>query len=244
MKLSAKSNSSAWVHACRIRHSLVSFSTSTSFPLFLLATDFLRPRLGFNGSRALGLEADFLFFFLVSYMAVEYQKILIVIRFVRYMVVQYQKILIVIRGQDVFVLNIGLDKEEHKMIADLLRVKTSTTPDVSEMGKYYQIATVLYEVLKMVVPPSKVETEEKGSSEIVFKAMGRAINKTVTIVELIGVKKSFKMRHQPCSVTSSTKFNGTVTLMQVTLMLSQKNKAPNCLFVGHVGWCNQDQCSD
>ncbi|GJW08820.1 ribonuclease P protein subunit p25-like protein isoform X2, partial [Tanacetum coccineum] len=79
-----------------------------------------------------------------------------------------------------------------------------------EMGKYYQIATVLYEVLKMVVPPSKVETEEKGSSEIVFKAMGRAINKTVTIMELIGVKKSFKMRHQPCSVTSGTKYDGTV----------------------------------
>ncbi|GJU55327.1 hypothetical protein Tco_1229041 [Tanacetum coccineum] len=35
-------------------------------------------------------------------------------------------------GQDVFVLNIGLDKEEHKMIADLLRVKTSTTPDASD----------------------------------------------------------------------------------------------------------------
>ncbi|GJU87624.1 Myc-type, basic helix-loop-helix domain-containing protein [Tanacetum coccineum] len=48
MKLSAKSNFSAWVHACRIRPSLVSFSTSTSFPLFLFATDFLRPRLGFD----------------------------------------------------------------------------------------------------------------------------------------------------------------------------------------------------
>ena len=29
--------------------------------------------------------------------------------------------------------------------------------------------------------------QEKGSNEIVFKAMGRAINKTVTIVELIKV---------------------------------------------------------
>lgn len=29
--------------------------------------------------------------------------------------------------------------------------------------------------------------QEKGSEEIVFKAMGRAINKTVTIVELIKV---------------------------------------------------------
>lgn len=29
--------------------------------------------------------------------------------------------------------------------------------------------------------------QEKGSDEIVFKAMGRAINKTVTIVELIKV---------------------------------------------------------
>nr|GEY28124.1 hypothetical protein [Tanacetum cinerariifolium] len=109
-----------------------------------------------------------------------------------------------------------------------------------EMGKYYKTATVLYEVLKTVVPPSKVQTEEKRSSEIVFKAMGRAINKTVTILELIGVKKSLKMRHQPCSITSGTKCDGTVTLMQVSLMLSQKKKAPNYLFVGHVGWCNKD----
>lgn len=29
--------------------------------------------------------------------------------------------------------------------------------------------------------------QDKGSNEIVFKAMGRAINKTVTIVELIKV---------------------------------------------------------
>nr|GEY65243.1 DNA/RNA-binding protein Alba-like protein [Tanacetum cinerariifolium] len=78
-----------------------------------------------------------------------------------------------------------------------------------EIGKHYQIATILYEVLKTMVPPLKVETEEKGSSEIVFKAMGRAINKTITIVELIGVKKSLKMRHQPCSITSGTKCDGT-----------------------------------
>ena len=32
--------------------------------------------------------------------------------------------------------------------------------------------------------------QEKGSNEIVFKAMGRAINKTVTIVELIKVRVS------------------------------------------------------
>lgn len=32
--------------------------------------------------------------------------------------------------------------------------------------------------------------QEKGSNEIVFKAMGRAINKTVTIVELIKVIQS------------------------------------------------------
>lgn len=30
--------------------------------------------------------------------------------------------------------------------------------------------------------------QDKGSDEIVFKAMGRAINKTVTIVELLKVK--------------------------------------------------------
>lgn len=30
--------------------------------------------------------------------------------------------------------------------------------------------------------------QDKGSDEIVFKAMGRAINKTVTIVELIKVR--------------------------------------------------------
>nr|GEW66343.1 hypothetical protein [Tanacetum cinerariifolium] len=69
---------------------------------------------------------------------------------------------------------------------------TPVSPPSEEMGKYYRIETVLYEVLKTVVPPSKVETEEKGSSEIVFKAMGRAINKIVTIVELTGVKKSLR----------------------------------------------------
>ena len=31
-------------------------------------------------------------------------------------------------------------------------------------------------------------SQDKGSDEIVFKAMGRAINKTVTIVELIKVR--------------------------------------------------------
>lgn len=36
--------------------------------------------------------------------------------------------------------------------------------------------------------------QEKGSNEIVFKAMGRAINKTVTIVELIKVCVSFVRR--------------------------------------------------
>lgn len=41
-------------------------------------------------------------------------------------------LLAVSMGQDVFVLNTGLEKEEHKMIADLLRVETSTTPDESE----------------------------------------------------------------------------------------------------------------
>jgi len=37
----------------------------------------------------------------------------------------------------------------------------------------------------LLVDPGNVQ--EKGSNEIVFKAMGRAINKTVTIVELIKV---------------------------------------------------------
>ncbi|GJZ27386.1 hypothetical protein Tco_0571639 [Tanacetum coccineum] len=107
------------------------------------------------------------------------------------------------KGQDVFVLNIGLDKEEHKMIADLLRVETSTTPDAS-------VASLTE------LPDVNVE---KGSSEIVLKAMGRAINKTVTIVELIGVKKSFKMRHQPCSVTSGTKFDARRTRHPIAYLL-------------------------
>lgn len=37
--------------------------------------------------------------------------------------------------------------------------------------------------------------QEKGSNEIVFKAMGRAINKTVTIVELIKVYFELFLRH-------------------------------------------------
>ncbi|PWA47101.1 DNA/RNA-binding protein Alba-like protein [Artemisia annua] len=43
--------------------------------------------------------------------------------------------------------------------------------------------------------------EEKGSSEIVFKAMGRAINKTVTIVELI--KRRIVGLHQITSIGST-----------------------------------------
>ncbi|KAG6648395.1 ribonuclease P protein subunit p25-like protein [Carya illinoinensis] len=43
--------------------------------------------------------------------------------------------------------------------------------------------------------------EEKGSSEIVFKAMGRAINKTVTIVELI--KRRIVGLHQNTSIGST-----------------------------------------
>jgi len=43
--------------------------------------------------------------------------------------------------------------------------------------------------------------EEKGSSEIVFKAMGRAINKTVTIVELI--KRRIVGLHQVTSIGST-----------------------------------------
>ncbi|XP_027092288.1 uncharacterized protein LOC113748941 [Coffea eugenioides] len=43
--------------------------------------------------------------------------------------------------------------------------------------------------------------QEKGSEEIVFKAMGRAINKTVTIVELI--KRRIVGLHQITSITST-----------------------------------------
>ncbi|KAM7517303.1 hypothetical protein LguiA_006886 [Lonicera macranthoides] len=43
--------------------------------------------------------------------------------------------------------------------------------------------------------------QEKGSSEIVFKAMGRAINKTVTIVELI--KRRIVGLHQITSIAST-----------------------------------------
>ncbi|KVI05182.1 DNA/RNA-binding protein Alba-like protein [Cynara cardunculus var. scolymus] len=43
--------------------------------------------------------------------------------------------------------------------------------------------------------------QEKGSSEIVFKAMGRAINKTVTIVELI--KRRIVGLHQNTSIGST-----------------------------------------
>ncbi|XP_059459497.1 uncharacterized protein LOC132189039 [Corylus avellana] len=43
--------------------------------------------------------------------------------------------------------------------------------------------------------------EEKGSNEIVFKAMGRAINKTVTIVELI--KRRIVGLHQNTSIGST-----------------------------------------
>ncbi|XP_023757444.1 uncharacterized protein LOC111905945 [Lactuca sativa] len=43
--------------------------------------------------------------------------------------------------------------------------------------------------------------QEKGSSEIVFKAMGRAINKTVTIVELI--KRRIVGLHQITSIGST-----------------------------------------
>nr|XP_018626663.1 ribonuclease P protein subunit p25-like protein isoform X1 [Nicotiana tomentosiformis] len=43
--------------------------------------------------------------------------------------------------------------------------------------------------------------QEKGSDEIVFKAMGRAINKTVTIVELI--KRRIVGLHQITSITST-----------------------------------------
>ncbi|KAB1203621.1 Ribonuclease P protein subunit p25-like protein [Morella rubra] len=45
------------------------------------------------------------------------------------------------------------------------------------------------------------KTEEKGSNEIVFKAMGRAINKTVTIVELI--KRRIVGLHQITSIGST-----------------------------------------
>lgn len=41
-------------------------------------------------------------------------------------------ILAVSMGQDVFILNTGIEKEEHKMIAELLHVETSTSPDDSE----------------------------------------------------------------------------------------------------------------
>ncbi|KAI3752691.1 hypothetical protein L2E82_24727 [Cichorium intybus] len=41
-------------------------------------------------------------------------------------------ILAVSMGQDVFLLDTGLEKEEQKMISDLLQVETSTTPDESE----------------------------------------------------------------------------------------------------------------
>ncbi|CAI9117032.1 OLC1v1018343C1 [Oldenlandia corymbosa var. corymbosa] len=43
--------------------------------------------------------------------------------------------------------------------------------------------------------------QEKGSEEVVFKAMGRAINKTVTIVELI--KRRIVGLHQITSITST-----------------------------------------
>nr|GLL48772.1 keratin, type II cytoskeletal 1-like isoform X4 [Ipomoea trifida] len=43
--------------------------------------------------------------------------------------------------------------------------------------------------------------QEKGSDEIVFKAMGRAINKTVTMVELI--KRRIVGLHQITSITST-----------------------------------------
>lgn len=39
----------------------------------------------------------------------------------------------------------------------------------------------------LLIDPILSSIQEKGSDEIVFKAMGRAINKTVTIVELIKV---------------------------------------------------------
>ncbi|TQD97890.1 hypothetical protein C1H46_016415, partial [Malus baccata] len=43
--------------------------------------------------------------------------------------------------------------------------------------------------------------QEKGSDEIVFKAMGRAINKTVTIVELI--KRRIVGLHQNTTIGST-----------------------------------------
>ncbi|KAF7829537.1 ribonuclease P protein subunit p25-like protein [Senna tora] len=43
--------------------------------------------------------------------------------------------------------------------------------------------------------------QEKGSNEIVFKAMGRAINKTVTIVELI--KRRIVGLHQNTAIGST-----------------------------------------
>ena len=52
--------------------------------------------------------------------------------------------------------------------------------------------------------------QEKGSNEVVFKAMGRAINKTVTIVELIKVLFPLSLTVYIVLMTILSDFDGNV----------------------------------
>ena len=60
------------------------------------------------------------------------------------------------------------------------------------MASLYEILLLLCNILLLCCVPDKLHHnisyfKDKGSDEVVFKAMGRAINKTVMVVELIKV---------------------------------------------------------
>ena len=61
---------------------------------------------------------------------------------------------------------------------------------IQETSDVIQVILDLYQLLQYLrfsLSACAASLQEKGSDEVVFKAMGRAINKTVTIVELIKV---------------------------------------------------------
>ena len=65
-------------------------------------------------------------------------------------------------------------------------------PECLHMASLYEILLLLCNILLLCCVPDKLHHnisyfKDKGSDEVVFKAMGRAINKTVMVVELIKV---------------------------------------------------------